>query len=301
MSRVNHQDIRIGTLAGKGTKTAKYIEAILPLGFESFQINFWQSMQGVDLSVLAEELKPVLEGSGAIISSLSPFGNPLGSGPHDNDIRDAWEGCIDHAHLFGANLVTGFAGRVRGESIPDSIERYKEIFGPLAKRAADKGIRIAFENCAMGGNWLTGDWNIAHSPAAWELMFDALPDENIGLEWEPCHQMLLGIDPIAQLKDWLPRVFHVHGKDATMHHDVIAEYGFLSDKRVGDHRTPGFGDTNWADVISILRKGGYTGTIDIEGWHDPVYRGDLELTGQVYALNYLKQCRGGAYIQDPCI
>ncbi len=40
-------------------------------------------------------------------------------------------------------------------------------------------------------------------------------------------------------------------------------------------------------------------SIDIEGWHDPVYRGELEMTGQVHALNYLKQCRGGAFVPNP--
>ncbi|TIU96935.1 MAG: sugar phosphate isomerase/epimerase, partial [Mesorhizobium sp.] len=31
-----------------------------------------------------------------------------------------------------------------------------------------------------------------------------------------------------------------------------------------------------------------------------VYRGDLEITGQVRALDYLKQCRGGAsYLPNP--
>jgi sugar phosphate isomerase/epimerase len=59
-------------------------------------------------------------------------------------------------------------------------------------------------------------------------------------------------------------------------------------------RTPGFGDTDWTRVVSKLRLAGYRGTIDIEGWHDPVYREELEMTGQVRALDYLKQCRGGA-------
>ncbi len=46
-------------------------------------------------------------------------------------------------------------------------------------------------------------------------------------------------------------------------------------------------------------QSGYTGTIDIEGWHDPVHGGDLEMSGQVRALNYLKQCRGGDFIANP--
>ena len=47
-----------------------------------------------------------------------------------------------------------------------------------------------------------------------------------------------------------------------------------------------------------IRLGGYQGAIDIEGWHDPVYRGELEMTGQVAGLNYLKRCRT-AYVPNP--
>lgn len=63
----------------------------------------------------------------------------------------------------------------------------------------------------------------------------------------------------------------------------------------------GFGDTNWTDVITILRQHKWQGAIDIEGWHDPVYRGDLEMTGQVHGLNYLKRCRGGDFVPNPAL
>ena len=45
--------------------------------------------------------------------------------------------------------------------------------------------------------------------------------------------------------------------------------------------------------FSDLRLAGNKGSIDIEGWHDPVYRDDLEVTGQKRALDYLMECRGG--------
>jgi sugar phosphate isomerase/epimerase len=95
------------------------------------------------------------------------------------------------------------------------------------------------------------------------------------------------------------KVFHVHGKDASVYRDVIARHGILGGRPIAHHRHPGFGDSNWTDIISILRAAGYAGTIDIEGWHDHVYRGDLEMTGQVHALNYLKQCRGGSFVPNP--
>ncbi|MGE9291803.1 MAG: sugar phosphate isomerase/epimerase family protein [Puniceicoccales bacterium] len=291
-------DIRIGTLAGKGPKTADYIAKIIPHGFESFQINFWQTLGEVDLSQLANETARVLEGHDAIISSLGIFGNPLETDENAAITRKGWEECIDHAHEFGTDLVCGFAGRLRNVPVPQSMERYKEVFGPLAQRAADKGVRIAFENCTMGGNWERGDWNIAFNPKAWDMMFNEIDADNIGLEWEPCHQMTQLIDPLPQLKKYLPRIFHIHGKDATIHRDVLDEYGIFGPKPFVEHRHPGFGESNWTDIISELRRGGYRSTIDIEGWHDPVYKDDLEMTGQVQALHYLKECRG-TYVPNP--
>ena len=154
----------------------------------------------------------------------------------------------------------------------------------------------------MGGDWNQGDWNIAHNPDAWELMFDAVPSHALGLEWEPCHQLVALIDPLPQLRKWIQKIYHVHGKDATVYWDVVKAHGVFGKELFAVHRTPGFGDTNWTDVISELRRGKYsgkyTGTIDIEGWHDPVYRDDLEMTGQVHGLNYLKGCRT-AFVPNP--
>ncbi len=291
-------DIRIGTLV-PGPRAPEYIPQILKYGFESFSLTFGNDDVDIDLQKLAERVKAVLDGTGVVISSLGVFGNPLGETSQDEKLRELFARAIDSVSLFGANIVAGFAGRVPGASIPDSIPRFKTVFGPLAKRAADRGVRIAFENCAMGGTWWSGDWNIAHNPDAWELMFDALPDENLGLEWEPCHQLIQLIDPLPQLRKWVKKVFHLHGKDATIRWDVIREHGIQGNVPWCFHRTPGFGDTNWADIISELRLGGFRGSIDIEGWHDPVYRDELEMTGQVHALEYLKWCRGGSYVPNP--
>ena len=293
--------IRIGTLAGKNENTLDYIRQLIPLGFESFQINFWQNLGGVDLSRLADDLRPVLEKSDTVVSSLAVFGNPLGDEEGDCVTREAFEKAIDAAPEFGCDLVCGFAGRVRGKPLPDSIPRFQSVFGALLERAAKRNVRIAFENCPMDGTWKSGDWNIAINPDAWHLMFEALPAENMGLEWEPCHQLCQLIDPIPQLREWISKVFHVHGKDASVYRDVVERNGVLGSKPFSHHRHPGFGDSNWTDIISMLRAGGYKGTIDIEGWHDPVYRDDLEMTGQVHALNYLKQCRGGSFVPNPVL
>lgn len=291
------KQIRIGTLVG-GKEAVRVLPQILPHGFESFSLTFWQTTGGLDLSETAKKVKDILAEHDAVISSLGLFGNPLTGTGDNSDTLASWERLIDHAHEFGTDLVAGFTGRLPG-SIDESLDRYAEVFGELAKRAESKGVRIAFENCDMDGTWANGDWNIAHNPTAWEKMFNILPAANIGLQWEPTHQMVSLIDPIPQLRKWVPKIFNVHGKDATIAWDIIREYGIHGPREFVWHRTPGFGDTNWTDVISILRQHGYEGSIDIEGWHDPVYNGDWEMTGQVHALHYLKQCRGGDFVPNP--
>jgi sugar phosphate isomerase/epimerase len=295
------RDIRIGTMIrGNAPDPAGYVRQILPHGFESIEPFFWQTIGNKDIPRLAGELREAIDGHDVTISTLGMFGNPLEDTEIDRETLRGWETLIDNAHLFGATCIAGFTGRIRGKPIEASLPRFREVFGPLAKRAADKGVTIAFENCAMDGNWASGDWNIAHNPDAWELIFNELPDENIGLEWEPCHQLVYLIDPIPQIRKWAPKFFHVHGKDATVRWDVIREHGVFGKLPFVQMRTPGFGDSDWTRVISELRLAGYHGAIDIEGWHDPVYRDDLEMTGQVMALNHLKQCRGGAgFVMNP--
>jgi sugar phosphate isomerase/epimerase len=293
VSRTNHQDIRIGTLA-PFSGGARYLRQILPHGFESFQLTLGGHVGDQDLEGSASEILDAL-GDAAVISSLGIYGNPL----QDEQTAADWERVIRAAPRYGANVVCGFAGALEDRPVDGSMERFGQVFGRLAQVAQDAGVRIAFENCDMGGTWERPRWNIAHSPRAWEMMFDAVPGETLGLEWEPCHQMVSLIDPLPQLRKWAPRVYHVHGKDATIAWDVLRDSGLRSGQRWVWHRTPGFGDTNWTDVISILRLGGFKGTIDIEGWHDPIYRDELEMTGQVRGLNYLKECRGGPFVENP--
>jgi len=275
---MSHSDIRIGTLAPID-KAVTYIPQILPHGFESVSLMIWKAIGAVNLEETAKRLGEIL-GDRAVISSLGMFGNPL----QDETTAEDFGRCIDACKLFGCDIVTGFAGAIEGKALPESMPAFKKVWSGLVKRAEDKGVRVAFENCDMGGWWHDVRWNIAHSPTAWEMIFNEIPSKNLGLQWEPCHQMVSLIDPIPQLRKWVNKIFHVHGKDATVAWDIIRTSGIRGGKPYVWHRHPGFGDTNWTDVISILRMNGFKGAIDIEGWHDPVYKDELEMTGQVHAL-----------------
>ena len=296
-----HDDIRIGTLVPAHDRTAEVIGQLLPHGFETFQISFGRSLGDVDLGGMADRVRRQLDAHDVPahdlprrVSGIGVYGNPLTS---PETVRD-WERLIDAAALFGCDVVSGFAGRIPGRPVPESLGRFGEVFRPLAKRAEDRGVRLAFENCEKRGTWESGDWNIAHAPRAWDAMFGEVESPALGLEWEPCHQIVSFVDPLPQLRRYASRIWHIHGKDATVLWDVIREQGIRGGVQYVHHRTPGFGDTNWTDLISTLRLSGWRGSIDIEGFHDPVYRDALETTGQVASLEYLKRCRGGTFIPN---
>ena len=200
--------IRVGTLAGQKQRTVDYISKIVQHGFESFELNFWEYIpDDLIMSRMSSQLRRVIEPHGAVVSSIGVYGNTLGESEVDEKTRQSWYVAIDHATHFGCDLVTGFAGGVLGKPVPDSMERFKAVFSPILERAIKRDVRIAFENCPMGGGWDSAGPNIAFCPDAWELIFETLPSDLVGLEWEPCHQLCQLIDPVAQLRKWAPKVF----------------------------------------------------------------------------------------------
>jgi sugar phosphate isomerase/epimerase len=92
MPDYSKEDIRIGTLVnGLQSSPGKYIKEILPHGFESFQITFWKTTDGIDFQKLADEVNEALDGSGAVISALAIFGNPLENEELDHQPLEGFE------------------------------------------------------------------------------------------------------------------------------------------------------------------------------------------------------------------
>lgn len=150
---------------------------------------------------------------------------------------------------------------------------------------------LAFEMCLQGGNWNHGVLNMAFHPAAWEQMFDLVPSPALGLEWEPCHLHCQLIDPLPVPDRWATRNFHVHGKDADINHALLAASGTHGPDWYVRHRFPGLGITGWREIVHKLHAASYTGVIDVEGAHDPLYCGGREEEGQILARDYLRGCR----------
>ena len=288
------KNIRIGTCV-PGRNFAQWAPKLVQAGFECVTVNYHMEMEPEELAALPEIVKRALDGTSATISALGFYCNALENPEHEKKLHAA----IDAAGAIGAKIVSTFAGALEGQSVEAAMPRFRTVFGELASHAEAAGVKLAIENCPMGGTWQKNTCNIGFNPRAWDMMFDAVPSPALGLEWEPAHQMCQLIDPVANLRQYVGRVYHLHGKDASIHWDAIARAGILGAVNFVDSRFPGFGDTDWRTIFAILQENGYDGAISVEGYHDPYYSHDWEMTGQLHAMRYLKWCRGGDFTPNP--
>ena len=153
--------IAIGTCV-PGQKALSYLPHMVDKGFERFEICFHMEYYGVDIAELAPRVLDLVAPTGQKISALGLYCNPLQFEEHKNNLKYA----IDNAHRFGTDLVCTFAGALEGESVEAALPVFKEVFSELTAYAADRGVRLAFENCPMGGSWRRNTCNIAYAPRA---------------------------------------------------------------------------------------------------------------------------------------
>ena len=253
------------------------------LGVGTVALTFWEETSGVDWEALAATVAD----RGLSVSALSVYGNPLAGDAKAERVARGWEVLIRMAGRFGAPVVSGFAGRVPGEPVPQSLEPWKRWYAPLADLAAAQGVTLAFETCRMGGTWKTGGWNIAYTPRAWELMEATLPGA-WALEWEPGHAVLALADPLAQIDGWMHRVVHLHGKDAALHRPALARDGAYGGGETGRYCLPGEGDSDWAGIIAEFEASGFVGSLDLEVPSPGPGQGTMSTEDLRKSLGYLR-------------
>jgi len=191
---------------------------------------------------------------------------------------------IDVAALIGVKTVGGFPGAIIHTTIhprggnpvyapfENFIPQMVAFWEPLAKYAADHGVRLAFEHSPQGVFRLpVMHYNAFGQPAIWERFFNATNCENIGIEWDAAHLVCQFIDPVENIRKFGSRIFHVHAKDALINQPLLQTYG-ICHPGVAEHRLPGFGQSNWEEIIRALLRAEYDSDLNIEGWHDPVFK-----------------------------
>ncbi|MBM81968.1 MAG: AP endonuclease [Planctomycetaceae bacterium] len=226
----------------------------------------------------AAEVHAICERTGVAISGLGFYPNPLDpdpevSGPSVEHIRSVIAAC----KILGIPQMNTFVGRDWKKSIDDNWPRFVETWKPLVAFAGENGVRIGIENCPM--SFTNDEWpggkNLANSPSVWRRMYDEIPDENFGLNYDPSHMIWQQMDYLQPLTDFASRMFHVHAKDVRLDQDRLDDVGILATPHeYHTPKLPGMGDVNWGQFFSILTDSGYDGPVCVEV-EDRAYEGSL--------------------------
>ena len=209
------------------------------------------------------------------IASLAYYDNCLhpDTSIRENNVKHLYN-VIETAGKLGVKFVGAFAGRNLDLSFEENFTEFEKIFPNIVKYAADRNVNLLIENCSMPG-WHREGWGatISYSPELWDRMFEIIPDENFGLNFDPSHLIWLGVDYIKALIDYKERVLYFHAKDTKIFEEKRSYYSIFGkqldrenewDYGWWQHKIPGKGSVDWQKIYQTLREIGYDGYVSIE-------------------------------------
>ncbi len=216
----------------------------------------------------ASKVKETLQRYGVAISGLGYYPNPLDPDPAVARAAVAHiKKVIRAAAMLGVNQMNTFVGRDWTRSVDENWPAFLKTWKPLVAFAEDHGVRIGIENCPMlftRDEW-PGGKNLAHCPAVWRRMFEEIPSEHFGLNYDPSHLVWQQTDWLAPLREFRNRIFHVHAKDVRLLKDRLNDVGILATP-LQYHRPciPGLGEIDWGRFVGALMDIGFEGPVCIE-------------------------------------
>lgn len=190
--------------------------------------------------------------------------------------------------LLGVNMVTTFIGRDQNRSVEENLELFKEIWPPIIKLAEERGVKVAIENCPMlfGRDQWPGGQNLFTTPKLWRTMFELLPSDNFGINYDPSHFIWQHIDYIKPLYEFKDKIFHVHYKDIKLYPDKLDDVGIMAyPLEYMSPKLPGLGDVDWGRYVSALTDIGYDGYTCVEV-EDKSFEGSRERVLDSVKLSY---------------
>lgn len=168
---------------------------------------------------------------------------------------------------LGVNMVTTFIGRDQTKSVEENIELFREIWPDIIAYAAERGVKVAIENCPMlfGRDQWPGGQNLMTTPAIWRKLFAIIDSPYFGINYDPSHFIWQQMDYIKPIYEFRDKVFHIHFKDIKLFKDKLDDCGIMAyPLDYMSPKLPGYGDVNWGRYVSALTDIGYDGYACIE-------------------------------------
>lgn len=253
-------------------------------GFAALEVAAGPGSKHIDITNFtqaeAERVLELLERRALRISSVAFYTNTTPAAPQERiKVIDLLKKAIDVAKMLDVDVVCTLGGMpVPSKDKFKTIESEgKEVFTQVAEYAGERGVKIALEN------WYATNMQGLEQ---WRCMFEAIPHENFGLNFDPSHLIWQGIDYISAVHHFGKRIFHTHAKDTEIREDKLR---WLGNQQMGWWRyvIPGFGAVRWGEYISALRAVGYDGVLSIEHEDNAFSREEGFLAGKRYLSQFV--------------
>lgn len=179
------------------------------------------------------------------------------------------------AQKLGVGVVNGFTG--------SSIWPYLYSFPPVSQKTIDDGFTLlaerfnpildVFGECGVKFALEVHPTEIAFDFYSTQRALEVLDyREEFGFNFDPSHLIWQGVDPVAFIREFGDRIYHVHMKDAIVklngRSGILCSHLNFGDPRRGwDFRSLGRGGVNFEEIIRALNDVGYDGPLSVE-WED---------------------------------
>ena len=176
---------------------------------------------------------------------------------------------------MGVKVVNGFTGSsiwhmiysfppVSPEMIEAGFKDFADKWNPILDVFDEVGVKFALE--------------VHPTEIAFDIITAKRALEEIkhrkafGFNFDPSHLHWQMVDPVAFIRTFADRIYHVHMKDAAITLDgqsgILSSYlNFGTPGRGWDFRSPGRGGVDFEEIIRALNDIGYDGPLSVE-WED---------------------------------
>ncbi len=218
--------------------------------------------------IATEYITNYLNKKNVYISGLGYYPNPLDPDPNQSQVYfDHIKKVISAAAQLKIPVVNTFIGRDPSKNIADNLRVFAEKWPNIIQYAENVGVNIGIENCPMfftNDEW-PGGKNLATTPAIWDQMFEIIPNQNFGLNYDPSHMIWQHMDEIKPIYTYKDRLHHIHIKDVKVDIDKLDRVGIMANpSEYHTPKLPGYGDVRWGRFFSALAEVGYRGPTCIE-------------------------------------
>lgn len=213
-------------------------------------------------------IRDKLAARGVAISALGYYPNPLDEDEEKRAVHIAHIlKLVRAARLLDVGRITTFIGRIPHKNDEYNFGLFREVWPAIIREAEQNGVKVGIENCAMyftADEWPAGK-NLAYCPANWRRMFEIIPSDCFGLNYDPSHPCWMRMDYLKPVREFKDKLFHIHIKDVKVHRERLDDVGVLGyPLSYLTPKLPGLGDIDWGAFVSALFDAGYSGPACIE-------------------------------------